>query len=120
MQATPYAVRARDDHVALIRCSVTGPGRSLRVAAWRARCPISSWPDALAGSRFGILLAVSHHLRVAVEKTLNRVAVDLAAGRVPMARQRLRGLVGSMPTRLDLRQRLAEVYRLEGDSAQAG
>jgi hypothetical protein len=25
-----------------------------------------------------------------------------------------------MPTRLDLRQRLAEVYRLEGDSAQAG
>ena len=37
-----------------------------------------------------------------------------------MARQRLRGLVGSFPHRLDLRERLAQVYRDLGDPAQAG
>lgn len=52
--------------------------------------------------------------------TLRRVAEDLAAGRTALARQRLRGLVGSMPQRLDHRERLAAVYRAEGDLAQAG
>ncbi|WP_406062141.1 hypothetical protein OG462_29290 [Streptomyces sp. NBC_01077] len=52
--------------------------------------------------------------------TLARVDADLAAGRVPMARQRLRGLVSSFPYDLTLRRRLAEVYRLYGDPAEAG
>ncbi|MEV8069260.1 DUF6584 family protein [Streptomyces sp. NPDC085995] len=52
--------------------------------------------------------------------TLARVDADLAAGRVPVARQRLRGLVSSFPDDLGLRRRLAEVYRLYGDSAEAG
>ncbi|WP_405857562.1 hypothetical protein OG361_26990 [Streptomyces sp. NBC_00090] len=52
--------------------------------------------------------------------TLARVDADLAAGRVPMARQRLCGLVSSFPHDLTLRRRLAEVYRLYGDAAEAG
>ncbi|MEV4947925.1 DUF6584 family protein [Streptomyces sp. NPDC053755] len=52
--------------------------------------------------------------------TLARVEADLAAGRVPMARQRLRGLVASFPHDLTLRRRLGEIYRLYGDAAQAG
>ncbi|WP_328942570.1 hypothetical protein OG259_14030 [Streptomyces sp. NBC_00250] len=52
--------------------------------------------------------------------TLARVDADLVAGRVPMARQRLRGLVSSFPYDLTLRRRLAEVYRLYGDAAEAG
>ncbi|MDV9190345.1 DUF6584 family protein [Streptomyces sp. SR27] len=52
--------------------------------------------------------------------TLARVDADLVAGRVPMARQRLRGLVASFPYDLTLRRRLAEVYRLYGDAAEAG
>ncbi|MFG2309846.1 DUF6584 family protein [Streptomyces sp. NPDC048566] len=52
--------------------------------------------------------------------TLARVDADLAAGRVPVARQRLRGLVTSFPEDLALRRRLAEVYRLYGDPAEAG
>lgn len=52
--------------------------------------------------------------------TLARVDADLAAGRVPMARQRLRGLVSSYPNDLALRRRLAEVYRLYGEPAEAG
>ncbi|WP_030688843.1 DUF6584 family protein [Streptomyces globisporus] len=54
------------------------------------------------------------------QRTLARVDADLAAGRVPMARQRLRGLVSSFPYDLTLRRRLAEVYRLYGDAAEAG
>ncbi|MGW8766866.1 DUF6584 family protein [Streptomyces sp. NPDC055815] len=54
------------------------------------------------------------------QNTLDRVDADLAAGRVPMARQRLRGLVSSFPYDLTLRRRLAEVYRLYGDAAEAG
>ncbi|MFI1713053.1 DUF6584 family protein [Streptomyces sp. NPDC053513] len=54
------------------------------------------------------------------QNTLARVDADLAAGRVPMARQRLRGLVSSFPYDLTLRRRLAEVYRLYGDAAEAG
>ncbi|MFD4610343.1 DUF6584 family protein [Streptomyces sp. NPDC058440] len=52
--------------------------------------------------------------------TLTQVDADLAAGRVPVARQRLRGLVSSFPNDLMLRRRLAEVYRLYGDPAEAG
>lgn len=52
--------------------------------------------------------------------TLARVDADLAVGRVPMARQRLRGLVSSFPQDLLLRRRLGEVYRLYGEPAEAG
>ncbi|MET7650019.1 MULTISPECIES: DUF6584 family protein [unclassified Streptomyces] len=52
--------------------------------------------------------------------TLARADADLAAGRVPVARQRLRGLVSSFPDDLTLRRRLAEVYRLYGEPAEAG
>ncbi|MFK0230080.1 DUF6584 family protein [Streptomyces sp. NPDC090303] len=54
------------------------------------------------------------------QNTLSRVDADLAAGRVPLARQRLRGLVSSFPHDLTLRHRLAGVYRLYGDAAEAG
>ncbi|MET9504354.1 DUF6584 family protein [Streptomyces sp. NPDC006622] len=53
-------------------------------------------------------------------EALARVDADLSAGRVPVARQRLRGLVSSFPQDLTLRRRLAEVYRLYGDAAEAG
>ncbi|TWV55913.1 hypothetical protein FRZ03_06000 [Streptomyces misionensis] len=52
--------------------------------------------------------------------TLARVDADLAAGRVPVARQRLRGLVSSYPDDPAPRRRLAEVYRLYGEPAEAG
>ncbi|MEU6539972.1 DUF6584 family protein [Streptomyces sp. NPDC047000] len=55
-----------------------------------------------------------------LRETLARVDADLAAGRVPVARQRLRGLVSSFPNDLMLRRRLAEVYRLYGEPAEAG
>ncbi|MEU5822000.1 DUF6584 family protein [Streptomyces sp. NPDC047803] len=55
-----------------------------------------------------------------LRETLARVDADLAAGQVPVARQRLRGLVSSFPHDLTLRRRLAEVYRLYGDAAEAG
>ncbi|QDY78560.1 DUF6584 family protein [Streptomyces qinzhouensis] len=55
-----------------------------------------------------------------LEKTLARVDADLAAGRIPVARQRLRGLVASFPDDPALRRRLAEVYRLYGEPAEAG
>lgn len=54
------------------------------------------------------------------EETLARVAADLELGRLSMARQRLRGLVGSQPQRLDLREQLADLYRREGLLGQAG
>ncbi|MBB1245207.1 hypothetical protein GL263_16740 [Streptomyces durbertensis] len=57
---------------------------------------------------------------MSVRQTLARVDEELAAGRVPLARQRLRGLVSSFPADLELRRRLAEVYRLYGDDAEAG
>ncbi|QFZ22873.1 DUF6584 family protein [Saccharothrix syringae] len=58
-----------------------------------------------------------------VEVTLRRAAEEVGRGdlaSVLRARQRLVGLVTSFPDRLDLRERLAEVYRLLGDAAQAG
>jgi hypothetical protein len=51
---------------------------------------------------------------------MRRVEEDVAAGRLSMARQRLRGLVGSYPQRLDLREQLADLYRREGILSQAG
>ncbi|WP_338703307.1 DUF6584 family protein [Streptomyces sp. Q6] len=55
-----------------------------------------------------------------LRETLTRIDADLAAGRIPVARQRLRGLLSSFPHDLMLRRRLAEVYRLYGDDAEAG
>ncbi|GLZ35424.1 hypothetical protein Lesp02_76110 [Lentzea sp. NBRC 105346] len=58
-----------------------------------------------------------------VEQTLDRAAEELRRGdlaSVLRARQRLAGLVGTYPHRLDLRRRLAEVYRVLGQPAQAG
>ncbi|QLJ02264.1 hypothetical protein HZZ00_15330 [Streptomyces sp. NEAU-sy36] len=52
--------------------------------------------------------------------TLARVDADLAAGRIPVARQRLRGLVSSYPDDPAPRRLLAEVYRLYGEPAEAG
>lgn len=57
---------------------------------------------------------------VGEKETLQRVHEDLEAGRVTMARQRLRGLVGSYPQRLDLREQLADLYRRDGITSQAG
>jgi hypothetical protein len=57
---------------------------------------------------------------VSVDETVLRAQQDWKAGRRKLARQRLRGLVGSLPQRLDLRERLAEMYRADGDAAQAG
>lgn len=58
-----------------------------------------------------------------VELTLHKAAEELRRGdlaNVLRARQRLAGLVGTYPHRLDLRSRLAEVYRVLGDLPQAG
>ncbi|MEV8036867.1 DUF6584 family protein [Streptomyces sp. NPDC086182] len=57
---------------------------------------------------------------MSLTETLARVDADLAAGRVPVARQRLRGLVSSFPNDLTLRRRLGETYRLYGEPAEAG
>ncbi|MEW2065464.1 DUF6584 family protein [Streptomyces sp. NPDC007346] len=57
---------------------------------------------------------------MALNDTLARVDADLAAGRIPVARQRLRGLVSSYPHEPAPRRRLADVYRLYGDAAEAG
>lgn len=57
---------------------------------------------------------------MAETKTQHRIAEDLAAGNVALARQRLRGLVGSYPDRQDLRAQLADLYRREGHLGQAG
>ncbi|SDN98248.1 DUF6584 family protein [Lentzea jiangxiensis] len=58
-----------------------------------------------------------------VELTLHKAAEELRRGdlaNVLRARQRVAGLVGTFPHRLDLRERLAEVYRVLGQPAQAG
>jgi hypothetical protein len=49
-----------------------------------------------------------------------RVQEDVAAGRLSMARQRLRGLIGSYLHRLGLREQLAELYRRDDLLSQAG
>ena len=55
-----------------------------------------------------------------VEGTLAKVDEDLRTGDVEMARTRLKSLVLSLPTRLEPRERLAEVYRLDGNLVEAG
>ncbi|MBB5955388.1 hypothetical protein FHS29_001969 [Saccharothrix tamanrassetensis] len=58
-----------------------------------------------------------------VEQTLRKASEEVERGDlagVLRARQRLVGLVTSYPDRLDLRDRLADVYRVLGDTAQAG
>lgn len=67
-----------------------------------------------------MVTAVPDHALMPLTDTLARVDADLTAGRVPVARQRLRGLVSSFPNDLMLRRRLAEVYRLYGEPAEAG
>ncbi|MFC9944468.1 DUF6584 family protein [Streptomyces pratensis] len=57
---------------------------------------------------------------MALTDTLRRVDADLAAGRIPMARMRLRGLVTAYPTSREVRRRLGEIYRLYGEPEQAG
>ncbi len=55
-----------------------------------------------------------------IDQTLRRVDADLEQGRVLPAINRLRGLVREVPERLDVRLRLAAVYRSQGELAQAG
>lgn len=58
-----------------------------------------------------------------VELTLHRAAEEVRRGdlaSVLRARQRLAGLVGTYPHRLDLRAQLAAVYRVLGETVQAG
>lgn len=57
---------------------------------------------------------------MAIEKTLQRVDALLEAGDLAGARERLRSLVAYAPRRLDLRERLADVYLRAGDPQQAG
>ncbi|MCX5200575.1 hypothetical protein OG897_03725 [Streptomyces sp. NBC_00237] len=57
------------------------------------------------------------------ENTLRTAAAELAAGDLASAlaaRQRLTGLLGTYPTDLEVRERLAAAHRLLGDPAQAG
>lgn len=72
------------------------------------------------GNPFDSAHLADDHQLMPLRDTLARVDEDLAAGRVPVARQRLRGLVSSFPHDPALRRRLAEVYRLYGETAQAG
>jgi hypothetical protein len=57
---------------------------------------------------------------VTVERTLAKAEEDLRIGDVTMARTRLHSLVQSLPHRLDARERLADVYRLDGNRVEAG
>lgn len=59
-------------------------------------------------------------MNVSVEKTLLKVEADLAAGDTAKARQRLTSLFAAFPGRLDVREHLARVCRLQGDLVQAG
>lgn len=77
-------------------------------------------PKSPAQTGSTMVTAVSDHACMPLKDTLARVEADLAAGRVPVARQRLRGLVSSFPHDLMLRRRLAGVYRLYGELAEAG
>ena len=73
-------------------------------------------------------LAPGDYIRVTVgdtgagmsAETLARVDELVASGDLAGARARLRDLVLSAPQRLDLLERLAALYRLEGNRAQAG
>ena len=67
---------------------------------------MSSWPGIVA--------------RVSSEPLLTRVRADVAAGHLTIARQRLTDAVRADPTRLDLREELAQLWRQEGFPGQAG
>jgi hypothetical protein len=51
---------------------------------------------------------------------MDRVAADLARGHTHPAIQRLHSLIAAHPTDLDLRRRLAAVYRTIGNASEAG
>lgn len=55
-----------------------------------------------------------------VEETLAAADRLVESGELREARRRLRDLVRSVPHRLDVRERLADVYRREGHPEQAG
>jgi hypothetical protein len=57
---------------------------------------------------------------MAKKDVLDRVAADLANGHTQPAIQRLSSLVAAHPADLDLRRRLAAVYRMIGNSVEAG
>jgi hypothetical protein len=57
---------------------------------------------------------------VTVERTLARVEDDLRKGDVTMARTRLQSLVQSLPREVAARERLANLYRLDGNRVEAG
>jgi Tfp pilus assembly protein PilF len=58
--------------------------------------------------------------RVTLERTLGRVEEDLRKGDTAMARTRLKSFVQAVPQSLAARERLADVYRLEGERVEAG
>ncbi|VTR76697.1 DUF6584 family protein [Cellulomonas hominis] len=55
-----------------------------------------------------------------IEKTLERVDALVAAGDLDGARTRLVSLADHAPRRLDVRERLADVYRRTGNRQEAG
>ncbi|HKT05843.1 MAG TPA: DUF6584 family protein [Rugosimonospora sp.] len=57
---------------------------------------------------------------MAKSDVLERVAAELAQGRTDPAIRRLSSLVAAHPADLDLRRRLAAVYRLVGNAVEAG
>lgn len=57
---------------------------------------------------------------IVVEDVLTETEDDLAHGDHASARRRLREALVTRPHRMDLRRRLAEVYRMLGDLPQAG
>jgi hypothetical protein len=57
---------------------------------------------------------------MSIDDTLRQVEADLEQGRIFAAVNGLQGLVRERPERLDVRLRLAEIYRGQGERAQAG
>jgi hypothetical protein len=57
---------------------------------------------------------------VTLDDTLALVTADVDRGELAAARRRLRELLVSRPHRLDVRERLAQIYRGMGEPAQAG
>jgi hypothetical protein len=82
----------------------------------------SGYPDELSGpgSRRREVVLWRADVTVVVEDILVEVEDDLAHGDHASARRRLREALVSRPHRLDLRLRLAAVYRTIGDLPQAG
>jgi hypothetical protein len=80
----------------------------------------SGYPDEPSGPVPAALLRWRADVTVVVEDVLADVEDDLAHGDHASARRRLREALVSRPHRLDLRLRLAAVYRTLGDLPQAG